>query len=534
MKIDFGKYNPYDSFRLGQEEAITKIIAGYEGKNKIINIDAPTASGKTATLYTAGRILEHEYGVENIVFTSPQVALITEGNLFDLPKLVGKKNYKCCSIAEYTAEECPFRSTESGFASCGGCAYREAKARFKLAKFRATTFARYQADPSIYIENRVLFVDESTNLPNALLDSATLDLDFGMNNKNLNIEEQKTRIQQELKALDIGNFIKAQADKVEKVLARTADKCRGFRKDIISPNHKPSPREVKLLRNVQKDYTLLRRDLQSCSQALRYISMEVPYVLVTDVEDVYNPFSRKKEIKVIPRFKLLDAKIPFSDLVASLDFIVLASGTPTTELLTNKHMKIVVPHPIPKERRLIYYDPIGPMTKDARFRYAKPMAERIKQLHDTYSEKTIVHCGNYQIARLIDEHLCRLHNTVFVQAPDMRNVILRDWMKSSDGIFLSVAFEQGLNLEGPEYPMNVICKVPFPNLGDEWIQARNSFDNWYYYNLATIIQVEQACGRTTRNPTDMSETHILDASFGSLYNRTKSFWMPWFKEALVV
>ena len=97
--MNLQKYNVYPSFRPGQEKAITQMLKSWESGNKIINLNAPTAAGKTLDLYIFGKILEKEYFVSNILFTSPQVSLIQEGNLFDLPKIVGKHNYECLGIS---------------------------------------------------------------------------------------------------------------------------------------------------------------------------------------------------------------------------------------------------------------------------------------------------------------------------------------------------------------------------------------------------------------------------------------------------
>lgn len=531
-KINLQKYNVYPSFRQGQEKAITQMLKSWELGSKIIDLNAPTAAGKTLNLYVFGKVLEKEYFVSNILFTSPQVSLIQEGNLFDLSKIVGKHNYECLGISGYTAEDCPFGSREPGFVRCTECPYRIAKAAFKKANFRATTFARYQVDPSLYLETKILEVDESTNLPNALLDSATIKLNIAI--KKTSLAERKELLRKELSKLDIKDYLNEYSQVLQKKLKEVTINCKDVRKDIINTTRKLTARETKMLSKVRKEYNYYRNNLDSCNQALRYLSLEVPYVLTTDTEEVFNVSTRRKELTISPYFKLLDCKVPFADLVAKLDCIVLASGTPTTELLTNKATSVKVVHPIPVDRRTIYYDPVGSMTKDGRFRFAKPMAEKISQLHDIFSAKTIVHCGNYQIANLINEHLCGLQPNVLLQFSGERNEVLRHWKRLDNAIFLSVAFEQGLDLEGPEYPMNIIAKVPFPNLGDDWIQARNKYDNYAWYSKTVAIQIQQACGRTTRTPKDNSMTYILDGSFGSFLTRNKSLFQDWFLEALVI
>jgi Rad3-related DNA helicase len=528
------QYNPYGKFRQGQEQAISEMLQSWEDGNKVIELNAPTAAGKTVDLYVLGRILEKEYGLEKIVFTSPQVALITEGNLFDLPKLVGKRNYPCLAIAGCTAEECPFTSKEEGFAVCEDCSYRVAKNKFRSSKFGATTFARYVADPSINSETSVLLIDESSELEGALLDKATIDLDLkiGEISKKRKVSDQVADLQKFLEKFDVKSHLQKRYDELQIIVSKLGKQCTEYRNEIFK-GRKPSSSEIKKLKAIQVEYNHYHRQEVACGHALRYIRMEVPYTIVTEVEEVWNPMLRKKEPKPVVYFKLLQAYVPFADMISSLECVVLASGTPTTDLVTSKYQSVVIPHPIDVSRRLIYYDPVGSMAYASREQTSEKIALRIKQLHDTYSRNTIVHCGSYVVARLIMDHLGRLHSNTVIQEKDYREKALSDWQSKDDAIFLSVRYEEGISLDGPKYPMNIICKIPFPNLSDVWVQSRNKLDGWTWYAIETISRLQQACGRTTRGPEDYSETWILDLSFENLYKRNNNLFQPWFRDALI-
>lgn len=510
------------------------MLALWEDGNKVIELNAPTASGKSVDLYVLGRILEKEYGLEKIIFTSPQVALITEGNLFDLPKLVGKRNYPCLAIDGYTAEECPFSCKEEGFSVCQDCSYRIAKNKFRDAKFGAMTFLRYSVDPSIYSETSVLLVDESSELEGALLDKATIDLNLKIKeiSKKRKVSEQVADLQKFLDKFDVKSHLQKRYDELQIIVSKLGKQCTEFRSEIFK-GRKPTSSEIKKLKAIQTEYNHYHRQEVACGHALRYIKLEVPYTIVIEVEEVWNPMLRRKEPKPVVYFKLLQAYVPFSDMVSNLECVVLASGTPTTNLVTSKYKSVVVPHPIDVSRRLIHYDPVGSMAYSSREQTSEKMAIRIKQLHDTYSRNTIVHCGSYVVARLIMDHLGRLHRNTVIQDKDRREQSLQDWQSRDDSIFLSVRYEEGISLDGPKYPMNIIAKVPFPNLSDQWVSRRNILDNWYWYNVITVALLQQSCGRTTRGPDDFSETWILDQSFGSLYYRSKALFMPWFTDALI-
>lgn len=534
--MNFSKYNPYGTsgFRQGQEKAIKEMLALYESGNKIISLNAPTAAGKTLDCYIFGRILEKEFGLSKIVFSSPQVALIEQGNLFDLPKLTGKRNYPCLAIDKYTAEDCPFSSKEEGFAICEDCPYRIARSKFRMQDFGATTFKRYSIDPSIYTEASVLLVDESSELPNALLDNATIDLNLSLGDitKKKIIKEQVFDIQKYLETFDVKSHLQKRETSLQGYTSKLGKQCTEYRAEVFKGGRRPTSSETKRLKSIQQEYNKYHRDEMSCGQALRYIGLDVPYCIVTDIQETWNPMLRKKEFSPVSFFKLLDSHVPFSDLAANLDCVVLASGTPTTELITSKHKEVLVPHPISVDRRLIHYDPVGSMNMASREQTASRMAIKIKQLHDTFSRKTICHCNSFYISRIIMEHLCRLHDNIVIQERDYREKALSDWQKKDDAIFLSVHYEEGISLDGPEYPMNIICKVPFPNLADNWVAKRNLLDNWKWYSIQTASRLQQSCGRTTRGPNDYSQTFILDENFGNFYKRNTNLFFGWFREAV--
>ncbi len=180
--IDYAKYNPIpgSTFRVGQREAIDGIVRAFEGGQKVITLDAPTSAGKSFILVAVGNILLDEYNITRMMFTSPQVNLIHNGNLFGLPKLTGRANYPCVGSEDFianklTADDCLFSSKDRGYAACDKCPYRLAKAKFINSPFAATTLARYQVDPQMATVDGIV-IDESTNLFNALIESASLVL----------------------------------------------------------------------------------------------------------------------------------------------------------------------------------------------------------------------------------------------------------------------------------------------------------------------------------------------------------------------
>ena len=165
------------------------------------------------------------------------------------------------------------------------------------------------------------------------------------------------------------------------------------------------------------------------------------------------------------------------------------------------------------------------------------MGPKIAELHKKHHRSTIVHVNSYPIAD-------KLGNVIYDEGvrcqwvnPKDREGSIQDWMNADDSILMAVACEEGLDLAGPKYPLNIIAKVGFGFRGDMWMLESEKRDkplpNYQHFEdvrVATAIQ--QAAGRTTRGPGDWSECYIMDASFEAFYRRNHNLFQPWFKEAL--
>ena len=527
-KIDVNSYNPYPAFRVGQKEAIDQILSS---KNNVVELSMPTGGGKSLVLtimaraerdrlenYERSKLDEDEetdYTPPKAIYTTPLVSLveqIRDDALLQVPSLVGKGNYPCALIPDQFADDCPFSGLKiQRPAKCEDCQYEKAKRIFKLAPMAATTLDRFMYDPSIKASAKIVVIDESSGLEKKLIDHADILLPDFIRASNLLedlIKWQKDLVLSEEKA-------KGRSQKIaEKINLHRTGKSKDHTCENCDALFYEAKEESKILKQVQ-------RKLRKVGYMIRIIKEGSPYII--DKER---------------HFKLLKGDVPFKQLCKNRR-VILASGTPCTDLLSSDFEKVVTAHPIPKEARLVYYTPIGKMSVDA-YRNGKlikirsatipKMATAIKRLHEKYSKNTIVHCHSYGIAQ---EFKNILGDISMLQNSSDRETSLNEWKESQNKIFLSVKYEEGIDLKGDKFPINIIAKIPFQYLGDEWVQARDKLDNRAWSNKQTAIDIQQAAGRCTRDPKDYSETYILDASFGNFYRNNVSLFEPWFRESLV-
>ena len=506
MNHDIDYYNPYPSFQPGQAEAINQMLSALDDGRKVVELNAPTASGKSLDLYVLGLVLSKELDMDKTIYSTPLVSLVDQlgytKEFSNMPILKGKRNYLCNLVPSIMADDCPFknfgdalvyckqeRDDEEG-KPCKDCLYQKDRARFKASKFGATTFARYLVDPACHSNCRALLIDESAGLEKTLVDWSTLKLPATIDKHHLrsSVVAYNQELMEQIKAL-------------EKKLAGNCMKNSG---------------DLQNASELQKNLNRLNRESAKCHKIIHHIDSEHKYFLDSEM-----------------RFRLLEGKSEFSEMIEHLDFVVLASGTPTTGLYCDDFQQINIQHPIPIASRLIHYIPIGSMAYKERQATAPKMAAMIEKLHAKSHKKTMVHCGAYNIARMLYDNMTREGRKIAIlQDQKDREASKTRFLSCSEGIFLSVAYSEGLDLKGEEYPLNIIAKVPFENIGDEFIKARNANDNYKRYNLFAAVEVMQAAGRCTRTVSDFSDTYILDESWKQFFGRSRKLFPPWFTAAL--
>jgi ATP-dependent DNA helicase DinG len=98
-------------------------------------------------------------------------------------------------------------------------------------------------------------------------------------------------------------------------------------------------------------------------------------------------------------------------------------------------------------------------------------------------------------------------------------------------VLISPSLNTGLDLKDELSRLQIIVKVPYPDLSDRWIKAKKDSDqSWYIWQ--TVLELEQAYGRSVRSKQDYADTYILDSRFLYFLNKNRSMFADWFVEAL--
>ena len=102
---------------------------------------------------------------------------------------------------------------------------------------------------------------------------------------------------------------------------------------------------------------------------------------------------------------------------------------------------------------------------------------------------------------------------------------------NSPTVLLSPSMQEGVDLKGDMSRFQILCKIPYPYLGDKLVRKRMNKWSWWY-PLQTAKAIVQSVGRSIRTNDDEAITYILDADWERFYNKNKDIFPPDFKSCI--
>lgn len=187
--------------------------------------------------------------------------------------------------------------------------------------------------------------------------------------------------------------------------------------------------------------------------------------------------------------------------------------------------------PFPVANRPIHYLGAGSMSKSTIDATLPKMLEIVEQLLELHKdEKGIIHCVNYRIAKHLADNLksprLLLHDST------NRDDTINFHLTSPDPtVLVSPSMTEGVDLADDASRFQILCKVPFPYLGDQVIQLRKN-KNPGWYACQTARSVIQAFGRSVRNDSDHATSYILDSDWERFFKNSSQMFPEEFSAAL--
>ena len=122
---------------------------------------------------------------------------------------------------------------------------------------------------------------------------------------------------------------------------------------------------------------------------------------------------------------------------------------------------------------------------------------------------------------------------ILIHDSSNREEVLRKHMNSDEPtVLLSPSMTEGVDLVDEASRFQIICKIPYPYLGDKLVKKRMNKWKWWYA-LQTTKTIVQSVGRSIRSESDFAVTYILDSDFSKFYYRNTYLFPESFRESMV-
>lgn len=201
------------------------------------------------------------------------------------------------------------------------------------------------------------------------------------------------------------------------------------------------------------------------------------------------------------------------------------------------HMRwelVTVPMSFPKENRPIKILPTAEVTaknKDESWPLIAKKTAEIARHHP--EDRILVHAVSYAMSKFITDHLPPERVVTYTNAQDRESALQR-YLDKPGSILVAPSMDRGVDLPGDACRVQVICKLPFPYLGDKQVSSRlYSPGGQSWYLIQCVRSFVQMTGRGVRNDEDYAITYILDKAFqNNIWKKGRSLLPKYLKDAI--
>jgi Rad3-related DNA helicase len=535
-KAAWQKYFPYTSPRDQQDEAINKILNAFQDGKKYFALEAGTGVGKSAIAATVAQFLIHNEPVEEgfekgTIFVTTQKLLQDqyEKDFFKsgMKSIKSAKNYKCRykkfnTCADGQAE---IRLEEKGSAywnSCTfNCNYKKAKDSFIDSHLSVTNFPYLLTESNFNGKikpRQLLVIDEAHNVETEL-------------SKFIEISVSERFTKQVLK-MDLPNVT-------------THHQAFTWIRDVYYPKLSS---HVKHVKSMLEKYNKIKEKLSQFASLTRQLQLmgghyqRLTYFLDIHAKENWVFEMQKSKIKGLNKlsFKPIDVSQHAYQYLFRMGYRVLFMSA--TIIDSNKFFEMIgvdksiadslqMSSPFPIKNRPILFVPIGKMTSKEIDTSLPLLADAIKKILEVHeNEKGIIHTHSYKIANYLKNNI----KSKRLLTPNTNNrdkILKKHLMSKRPTVLISPSMTEGVDLEGDASRFQVLCKVPYPFLGDKLVKKRMNKWKWWY-PFQTTKTIIQSVGRSIRSDTDTAVTYVLDADWERFYDRNKRLFPHDFRSCI--
>jgi ATP-dependent DNA helicase DinG len=507
---------PFKTYRAGQREAIDAAREAFDDGKRFVVIEAPTGAGKSAIAVTLAREATSSY-----LLTAQKI--LQDQYVRDFPDLAlmkGRSNYECLVVPTHAAAAPCIAGRR--FPKCDYCPYFTAKDEAAAAANTTLNYAYYLAELNYsggFGPRELLVLDEAHNAEASLMGFVEVKVsDAAL--ARVGLPERIPYVQESYAYFDF----------VEELLPRLLGRSREVELELRQGDSGSQP-EVSRLQTKQwldNQGRRLRLLLDSLDDDL------VDWTVERRQEDGGQSLTFKPVRVASFAEPLLFAH---GERVLMLSATILDPATYLTSLGIEPEDAAVihVASDFPAANRPIRVRPAARLTRHHLENELPRLVAAVARVMDDHpEEKGVIHAHSYRIARHLASHLPRHLRARLVTHDDAagRDAALDSHVRSAGAtVLLTPSMTEGIDLADELSRWQIICKIPYPYLGDPQVSQRRQLDP-AWYDWRTCLTVVQAYGRSVRSRDDYAVTYLLDADFPAFLRRQRARLPDWFLEAV--
>ncbi len=521
----WSKSFPYNIPREQQSNAINYVLEEFKKGKKYAIIDCGTGVGKSAIgLTIADHINKNSVSYPGL-YTDGAYFLTTQKVLQDqyendfskngLISLYSSSNYTCSVDKKASCKDIQTgiraKSLPKKYDCCGyKCVYKSKRKDFMEKDLSITNFSYFLTEKNFsgkMPNKKVLVIDEAHNLENELTRFIEISVSSYFSDKILRLKIPKNLNTQ----FKVFNWIKniyfdAVCRKVEFIEGQlekfgiTSSKLEEFKK-------------------ITNRYEMLNGHKQKIEKFIQLYDKDNWVFDIEDTNDKHFKFTFKPvDVSFYAKQYLLDYAdyiIFMSATIISHEGFSLTLGLPAKQTVSIKE-----PSPFPVENRPVIFSPAGSMSYKNIDKTLPVMVDMIKEILDNHdSEKGIIHTHSTKIAKYIKNNL--KNKRLLIAYGDNREEMLKKHTSSKlPTVLISPSMSEGVDLKGELSAFQILCKMPYPYLGDKVVKKKMNRWKWWY-TTQTIRTIIQSVGRSIRSEKDKAVTYILDGDWRMIKSRAK-------------
>lgn len=210
---------------------------------------------------------------------------------------------------------------------------------------------------------------------------------------------------------------------------------------------------------------------------------------------------------------------------------------------------VYVPMQFEVENRRVWYAGVSEVTRKGGDEAVEKMIDacvKVCRMHE--GESVLVHGVSYVLCERIAERLRWEYGgnggngenggtrrvITYGRGKGERETAIGEFRRSRGSVIVAPSLDTGVDFPDNECRVQVIAKMPWPNLGDKRTSAlvNSGHVGQTWFTMKTVEGIVQMCGRAVRHEKDFAVTYILDASFKKVYDENRGLFPKWFRDAV--